>query len=64
MRDDLIAIRDGKGPVQSNDPNNNKPINPALLNELRAHWLALSFAELDKKLVQLRKKYDHKTYLN
>jgi hypothetical protein len=49
-------IKSGKPPIQSDDPSHNKPIEPSLLNELRRHWLQLSFEELDDKIVQLQEK--------
>jgi hypothetical protein len=38
-------IKLGREPIQSDDPTRNKPIDMTLLEELRAHWLNLSFKE-------------------
>ena len=47
-------ITSGKEPIQSDDPTRNRRINTTLLEELRAHWLNLSFKDIDDKIVQLR----------
>jgi hypothetical protein len=47
-------IKSGREPEQSNDPTYNKPIDPTLLEALRADWVHLNFQNIDDKLAQLR----------
>ncbi len=46
-------IKAGKEPEQTADPAYNKPIDPTVLQELKADWLHRSFQELDDKIVQV-----------
>jgi hypothetical protein len=46
-------IKAGKEPEQTSDPIYNKPIDPTILEELRADWTQRSFQEIDNKIVQL-----------
>jgi hypothetical protein len=46
-------IKSGRPPVQSNDPSNNKPLDPASLDELRSSWLNFQPEEIDDRIVEL-----------
>jgi hypothetical protein len=49
-------IKSGHRPVQSDDPSNNKPIDQALLSELRTLSLNLTFEEIDNKIPELEER--------
>ena len=42
--------------MQGDDPSNNKPMDEALLQELRSSWLNLGFEEIDSKIVELEER--------
>jgi hypothetical protein len=46
-------IKSGRQPEQTNDPKYNKPMDPTVIEELRADWLYRSFQDIDDKIVQL-----------
>jgi hypothetical protein len=49
-------IKSGHRPVQSDDPSNNRPIDQALLSELRTSSLNLTFEEIDNKIPELEER--------